>query len=332
MTRRRWLALASALPGCTARRQPGESVTVLKVGIANAAHSVAPLFLAQRQGYFRQEGIEIEVERSTFTGLHVSALAAGKLDVALLAMSPALVNGAIRGAPVRLVAARKYGGSSCGAWGQLFARLSAFPGRLKDFRELRGKRVAYSTPGSISDFCLDAVLDAAGLTRDLVRTVAIRRQESVAALLAGNLDAIMNVTSLSEIPAARRGEFGYLRGADALYPDLQVSFIAFGERLRTSDRRAGAGFLRAFRRATDDFVARRNPAFMKEWATEQGYDPDEKIELCPGEVESDGSVDTGSVRLYVDWAARKGHTEGAIEPEALIDNSLIRELSGGGGR
>jgi ABC-type nitrate/sulfonate/bicarbonate transport system substrate-binding protein len=332
VTRRRWLALAAALPGCTARKKAGTHLTVLKVGIANSSHSVAPLFLGQRQGYFRQEGLEIEVERSSFTGLHVSALAAGKLDVVLVAMNPALVNGVIHGAPVRLVSARKYCGSSCGAWGQFFARLSAFPGKMNDFRELRGKRVAYSTPGSISDFCLDAVLDAAGLTRETVETVAIRRQEAVAALLVGNLDAIMNATSLNEIPAARLGEFGFLRGAETLYPDLQVSFTAFGERLRSAGRQAGLGFLRAFRRATDDFVARRNPAFMEEWAKEQGFDPNEKIELCPGEAASDGSVDAGSVRLYVDWAARRKHTEGAIASEAMIDNSLVRDLSGRGKR
>ncbi|MBI5083359.1 MAG: ABC transporter substrate-binding protein [Acidobacteria bacterium] len=327
MTRRHLLALIAAAPACSPRRPATE--TVLRVGVAQSAHSVAPLFLADEMGFFRQEGIRIEVDRTSFTGLHISALAAGKLDVAMVAMSPALVNSAAQGAPIRLVASRKYLGGDCGAWGQFYSNLSAFPGGLKDFHELIGKRIAYSTPGSLTDFALDAVLDSACISRDRVKAVAVRRQESVAALLTGNLDAVINVPSLAEIPEARRTHFGYLRGADTVYPKLQTSFTAFGGRLLTTERETGLRFLRAFRRGSEAFFAGTNPVFMRRWAFEQGADPDTPVQVCPHEVDSDGAVDPESVRLYLDWAARRKHVATAIEPGKLIDSTLIADLNRG---
>lgn len=295
----------------------------MRVGVAQSAHSVAPLFLAEEQGYFRKVGIRIEVDKASFTGLHISSLAAGKLDVALVAMSPALANAAQQGAPVRIVAARKYSGGACGAWGQFFANLEAFPGALKDFRELEGKRIAYSTPGSLSDFALDMVLDAAGLTRKQVKAVAIKRQESIAALLSGSLDAVMNAPSLKEIPADRRNRFGFLRGAETIHPTMQTAFTAFGERLRGPERELGMLFLSAYNHGSDDFFANRNPAFMRKWALSQGADPDVPVTVCPHEAASRGAVDPEGIRLYLEWATRRRLIPAPVTPDQLLDPSLV---------
>ncbi len=324
MTRREWLAVAAASAACAPKETKKSEIT-LRVGHVRASQSSAPLYLAMERGYFQSEGLKIEPDQAAVTGLHVGALAAGKLDACLVAMSPAIVNAVQQGAPVRLVATRRTASSVCGGWGQLFAKRSAFPGNLKDFRELKGKRVAFTSPGSFSDFALDAILESAGLTRKDVRAVSIKRTESVAALLSDNLDAIMQAGSTKEIPPERRGEFTRLPGAELIYPKAQTLFIAFGERLRGADRAAGLGFLRAFLRASDEFFAAKHPEFTKKWAQEMG-DPEAAYPNCPEEVGTGGAVDVASIKLYIDWALRRKHIETAIAPEAVIDATLLRDL------
>ena len=328
MTRRRWLALTTAATGCAPRRSPSSELT-LRVGVVQSSQSSGPLFLAVEQGYFREEGLNLEVDRAQVTGLHISALAAGKLDACLVAMSPAIPNAVVQGAPVRLVAARQSASRVCGGWGQIFARLSAFPGGLKDFRELKGKRIAYSSPGSLSDFALDMVLESVALSRADIQAVAIKRQEAILALLAGNLDAVVQSSGTKEIPAERRAGFGFFPGAELIHPTLQTVYIGFGERLRGEKRDAGIRFLRAFRRGSSDFFANRNPAFMRKWTLEMG-DPEAPIANCPQEARNDGAVDPASVKVYLDWAVRRKHIEAAVAPETLIDATLMQDLKSRG--
>lgn len=329
MTRREWLALTSCATACAPHKNESGAVTV-RVGLVQSSSSTGPLQLALEKGYLREQGLQLEANYAQVTGLHIAALAAGKLDAALISMSPAVANGVAQGAPIRLVATRQSATRVCGGWGQLFGRLDAFPGGLKDFRELRGKRIAFSAPGSQTDFTLDIVLDSAGLTRADVKAIAIKRQESIAALLNGNIDAIMQAAGTKDIPADRRAGFGYFPGAEVVHPKLQTLFVAFGERLRGGERDAGLRFLRVMRRAGEEFFGYKHPEFMRKWSREMG-DPDMPIANCPYEVANNGAVDPASIKIYLDWALRRKHIEVPVAPEALIDATLVRDLGGPSG-
>ncbi|MEP7362538.1 MAG: ABC transporter substrate-binding protein [Acidobacteriota bacterium] len=325
MTRRDWLALTAAGTACAPKKVPrGEQA--VRVGVVQVALSSGPLFLGIEQGYFREEGLKIEAEGASVSGLHISALAAGKLDVCMIAMTPAIPNAVAQGAPVRMVSARQSASRVCGGWGQFYCRLSAFPHGLKDFHELKGKRIAYSTPGSLSDFALDVVLNASGMTRADIQAIAVKRSESVAALLAGGLDAIVQAGALKGIPAGRRAEFGFFPGAELFQPKIQTLFILFGERLRGEQRDVGLRFLRACNRGSEAFFGNKYPDFNRKWSAAAG-DPDAPVGNCPEETANGGAIDAASVKVFIDWAVNRKFLEVPIAAETLIDSSLLRDLA-----
>ena len=57
-----------------------------------------------------------------------------------------------------------------------------------DAKELRGKKISYTNRGAITEFALDLLVEAGGLTRREVQGVILRQGEAMGALAAGQID------------------------------------------------------------------------------------------------------------------------------------------------
>ena len=77
--------------------------TVVHVGIANASSDVA-FFIADKKGYFRQEGIDARFVPFDSGAKMVAPLGAGQLDVAGGSPSAGLYNAVVRGIGIKVVA------------------------------------------------------------------------------------------------------------------------------------------------------------------------------------------------------------------------------------
>lgn len=89
--------------------------------------SEAPALIAYEQGYFKEEGLDVEFVSFSNTADMVAPLSARQLDVASGAPTLALFNGALRGLPFKLVAdkgAIPRGTDSMHSW---CARTSSIP-------------------------------------------------------------------------------------------------------------------------------------------------------------------------------------------------------------
>ena len=77
------------------------AVDKIKIGVANYNLSNLSVGVAQRKGFFREEGIEAELI-ALRTGVVVAALASGDLDYSTLI--GAIVGAAVKGSPLKLIA------------------------------------------------------------------------------------------------------------------------------------------------------------------------------------------------------------------------------------
>ena len=108
----------------------------IRIGFAPGASS-APLPLAQKKGFFREEGLEAETIRMSST-VAAAALASGEADY-VIGMSA--LRGAVQGLPLKVVASYIQGSTQT-----LIARSD-----IKTVSELKGRTISIGTPGGSPD-------------------------------------------------------------------------------------------------------------------------------------------------------------------------------------
>ncbi len=93
-----WIGLGQApAPGA------GPILTRLRIGQVGGL-SDAAIFIADDKGFFREQGIELEMARFNSAAQMVAPLATGQLDIGGGAPSVGLFNAIARGIPVKIVA------------------------------------------------------------------------------------------------------------------------------------------------------------------------------------------------------------------------------------
>jgi NitT/TauT family transport system substrate-binding protein len=182
MRRHTWLLLAVALFGCHAS-QRAASVPRVRIAIHREPIAFLPVRVAQTLGYYEAEGIDVDMSEVAGGTKALEALLGGSVDVAAASMVDA-VNLAAQGREVRgfLVILTRAGAA--------LAVAPARSGTIRTIRDLKGRTIGISTPGSWSHQFLNSLLVTAGLSPDDVSTVSVGLSaSSVAALEHGTVDA-----------------------------------------------------------------------------------------------------------------------------------------------
>ncbi len=313
-----WAAVA--LAGCGRKKS---TLRRLRVALV-PRFTLAPLYLADEKGYFAAEGIEMERLPLSQANEVLPMLAAGKVDVAFTSVGPALINAVVRGAPIRVVAARDMVVPGCTTGGTVFASAKAFPDGLKDLRPLRGKRVVVNNSTGVMSFFLDELLKASGMTRKDIKIVGLRSMDGVAALLGGKVDALVaaNLDKDLSLVSAK-----IVRGVSfaELSPNFQYTFVLFGKALVEGNRRDGVGFLRAYLRGLRGFQSGESPKSLEDLALAAHSDPGAVQEACRQGFAGDGIVNPGDVERLVNWAVAGGFCEKAPPLDRLLDNTMVQE-------
>jgi len=308
-----------ALPlvaGCHRRASALKEVTVAYV----PRITVAPLHLAEEEGFFHEAGLKIVFQAQRKNEHIVSLLAGGKADVGFAQVLPALINAISSGARIRIVAGRDAAtGTTCSSFGTLYGNRKAFPNGLSDLRLLKGKRVAVSGRAHFLAFCLDAALATVGMTTADVHLVELEQTVAIPALISGQIDA----TEASFLEARQDSlSADLVRGpslADVL-PGMQYNFTEFGPGLLDGDPRTGTAFLTAYFRGARAFAAGRIPhKFIQSLGVQIGVDPELVLKGCRSNAILNGSIDQPSIQRVLDWSVKNGFCKNAPAAPAMID-------------
>jgi NitT/TauT family transport system substrate-binding protein len=120
--------------------------------------TVLPLWVAQKKGFFKQEGLEAEIIR-TNANVGMAALLSGNIDYVTLFSS--VVRAAIQGVPVRVVSA------TVDKPNQTIISRAGF----KTIKDLKGKRIAIGSYGDQTDLVTRMVFKHFGMDPDRDLTV-----------------------------------------------------------------------------------------------------------------------------------------------------------------
>src|SRR5262245_40010531 len=139
---------AAVAPAATAAPAPAREPDVVKLA-ATMAFVDAPIMVALQKGYFREQNLEVQIEPMAGAADVVAFLGTGELDLAHGGISPALFNALERGVDVRVIAPMNILSQENGSTQVLIRKDVADRGEIQSPADLRGKRVAVNTSGSL---------------------------------------------------------------------------------------------------------------------------------------------------------------------------------------
>jgi ABC-type nitrate/sulfonate/bicarbonate transport system substrate-binding protein len=172
------LLLSYLGPEQSAVAAAGSELTRLRISIPGLGSSSYPLIMAQKKGYFRSEGYDVELIPMS-GGLAVKTLIAGEVNLTAAGTVVAIT----QGAKLRLVMAFIR---------QLPYDLMAAP-EIKRVEDLRGKKVAVADRGSVTFFVARSILQGHGLEPDRDVTILNMGRPDVRyqALMMGTVQAVV---------------------------------------------------------------------------------------------------------------------------------------------
>ncbi len=184
------LVVAAALGLAVSASAAGPALEKKDVKIAVGGKTLfyyLPLTLAERLGYFKDEGLEVEIVDFAGGAKALQALVGGSADFVSGAFEHT-INMQARGIPaVGIALQTRYAAI---ALGLPKARAAAY----KSPRDLKGLKIGVTAPGSSTNFFVNALLARDGLKPDEVVIIGVGASSSaIAAMKKGEIDAISNL-------------------------------------------------------------------------------------------------------------------------------------------
>lgn len=244
--------LLAAPPGLLAAAPARQEPLTIRVGGTPAAIMVG-LYAAHTRGYFRDEGLDVEVLPIDQPNNAVTALGIGQLEIAALGTGAGIYNMMARGLPVAIIAGVLRQPLE-GEVGLVVRKSLIDEGRVRDYADLRGLRIGVVSLTSSAGSQLARALRLGGLTVDDVDVRELPHPSLLAALTNGALDAaIMVVPYVAQAQQSGVGVLWRRTGDYALGAQIQtwVANTDFARRQPAVLPR----FLYAYLRGTREYVA-----------------------------------------------------------------------------
>lgn len=215
------LACAMGLAACGGDDDGGggggdSGPTTLKVGVLPIA-DVAPLYLGDEKGFFKQEQLTIEPQVMQGGAEVTAAVVSGDVNLGFSATEPLIVAKS-KGVPVEIVSpGNQAAATEEEAWDGLMVKDPS----IRQPKDLEGKTVAVNALKSMPELCARSVLTREGVDVSQIDFVEVPFPEMTAALDAGRVDATTAVEPfVSQAKAGGARSLGsYLTG---LEPKLTV--------------------------------------------------------------------------------------------------------------
>jgi ABC-type nitrate/sulfonate/bicarbonate transport system substrate-binding protein len=307
----RYLLCALALSLITGSPQFSSAEEKVHVAISNFSASYIPMYLAQKRGFYAEEGLRAEL--ILMAGLTSTRALIGNSVEFGSASNP---TAAVQGAKLKILMV--FNDKPPGDF-------MAQPG-IKTVTELRGKRVGGSTVGSLDYGWLREVLPKFGLQLEKdVNFVPVGSTSSrYTALRAGSIDAA-SLSPPSSLLAQSAGYPTLFRFADHL-EDIQASIVASDDRLaRQGDlvRR----FMRATVKGQRVYLANRQAgiAAIMEFTRQKDRDLSGRVyDDHMKTIARDGTISEKLQRIVIERSKRFTGVTREVRPEEIFDFSFLQ--------
>jgi len=311
--------------------QPAPTATLtpvhLKVGILSYM-SNSPFFIAQEEGYFAEQGLEVEFVNFGFSERDMlPALLQGQLDVGLMSMNVGVLGAIAQGTNLKLVADKGFANpDGCAADGWLASKSMLESGSLDDLTGLRDKKVVAFT-GNTYEYAHDLLLEKAGLTNEDMEILVVF---DAAARNDGLGNGSIDVTSHSEpwITRAEKAGVGelWVPFSDVI-PNTSIAGVVYGPSILEMNTDVGVRFMVAYLKAVKQFTSEKSDRNLEIISQYTQLPAEELKEVCWNSFQPDGEIDPDGLRGFVEWAFRKGYIDAPLDIEQIWDPQFIEQAN-----
>jgi len=312
------LVAALALPvSCKKPEDATSKETPTKLKVTMLPYTgYAPFFIAEEEGFFREQGLEVEYVQSTTSNKLLPLLARGDLDVFAGALSAGMLNAISRGANIRIVADKgQIRPSGTDAYVALVMRSDlAQSGRLDDPAQWKGLRIGRTSRSGSMDYLMHTLFRSTGVAiedLELPPTPNVMLEEAFAN---DALDgALTGDPWTARLIASGKGVIWKI-GSDVA-PGMEFAVIAFGPNLLKKDTEAGERFMVAYFKALRQYnegKTDRNVALMAQ-LTE--LDAEFVRKMTWPYIRGDGRLNIESIIEFQKWAMGEGALDRSVAEE-----------------
>lgn len=310
-------------------------VTTVRVGYVPVM-IYAPLYVADAQGYFADEGILIELNRVAGGSEPLAPLATGDLDVVFGGAGAGLFNYAYRNLDLqndpnfRIVAgvhSEKQPMTS-----PLVVSKSRYDsGEITRVADLEGGRVAINAVGAATEYWMYQALVLGGVDPTSVEIVAVAFPDVAAALNSESADRIDAAILGEPLVSFAEQEGLVVRLADDFIDGFQATFLYMSNDFIANNREAAVGFVRAYLRAVRDLET------PDVWQSDDTAKILEEYTGVPAAINKNaarpyypvnGTINIANLEALQTYFADQGTLgyDGLLEVTVMLDETLLDEV------
>jgi NitT/TauT family transport system substrate-binding protein len=273
----------------------------------------APIMIAKDEGFFHDEGVDVEFVNQMTSQEDLVALISGDLDVLSGPTRGAFFSAVSQGAKIKIVA----GAGFLARDGCTFYGIVRRPDR-PTIKRLRASR------DGLSRFITSRMLESVGVNINTLNVMRVPDPVADRSLEKGSIDAI----AAAEPLLTRMSNIGPVwLAAEKIVPDFQFSTLTFGERLLYRDRETGARFLRAYNRGVAQYLEGKTERNVAIVAKATGETPDLIRRACWLPMQPDLRVNWQSLDEFQTWAKKEGLIQHILTRDQATDSTFVTELA-----
>ncbi len=306
----------------------------VKVGLLPLVSS-APIFVAMEEGFFKEEGINVELKFFQAAQPIATAMAAGEVDVGATGLTAGLYNALASGLDAKIVAdkGREWPGYKLSG---IVVSTREWEKGVRSIEDLSGRRIGVTQLGSTFHYMLGNILERHSMNLSQVKLVPLGALRSlVEALSSGQLEAIFVAQPFcTQAESAGVGKVILWAGEELKY-QIAAIFMS-GSLLKKRD--TAKAFLRAYIRGCrvyhDACLVRdsngrplKSEDFSKvlgQLAKYTGLSP-EQVVLDLSYNDRDGELMWEDIFRQVKWYRANGMLTRDLEPASILDLSIWEE-------
>jgi NitT/TauT family transport system substrate-binding protein len=279
--------------------------------------SFAPFFIADQEGYFSEQGLEVEFVRLDRGTEAIAAFAQDDLDVYAGAINVGILK-AMRNSNIKIVADKGYFDPEGCTYMTFLARQNEIvSGELDEVSGIRSKRVDMSVPGNIREYYLDSMLASAGLSQRDIELVVVPDEAAGEALFNGSFD-LVPITEPWVTRILQAGGSAIWMPAQKVLPGYHFSFIAYSARFLRESPQVGKRFMLAYIKAIERYSQGKIERNLEIMVNATGLERQVLLDSCWSPIAKDGKIEVDDILEFQDWAQEKGY----LDPPLLAEDQI----------
>lgn len=344
--------IALLLTGCGSAGQTGSTnqgnqagtaastPTKVKLGLLKLTSS-APIFIGIEKGFFKQQGIDLDLQWFDAAQPIAVATASNKVDIGATGITAGLYNMVAGGQQLAIVAdkGREHKGYSSSA---LLVRSDLWNQGVQKIEDLKGKKIGITQTGSTYHYMIGRLLESKGLNLNEVTLTPLNTMSALMeSLKGGQVDAvIVNEPNITKI---LKDGYGKLITQVGDVFDYQTSAIFYSPTF-LKDKNAGVRFMKAYIQSVRYYYDA--VLVQKDGKPVPGANFDEVVNIIAKYtgapvadikvglpyIDRDGKLLASDIQTQIDWYAGHKMIDKAVPASQMVDTSTWDEALKGLGK